>query len=108
MKVDVESVGSFQKRITMTVPPDQVRGELEKAYKKLARQVRLRGFRPGKAPRRVLEARFGPQVEADVANDLINASWRNAMDTHSIQPVSSPSLSDSGAGSSMPSRRHPW
>lgn len=97
MKVDVESVGSFQKRITMTVPPDQVRGELDKAYKKLARQVRLRGFRPGKAPRRVLEARFGPQIEADVANDLINASWRDAMSEHSIDPVSSPSLAESGA-----------
>ena len=97
MKVDVESVGSFQKRITMTVPADKVRGELDKAYKKLARQVRLRGFRPGKAPRRVLEARFGPQIEADVANDLINASWRTAMNEQDLQPVSAPSLSDSGS-----------
>lgn len=97
MKVDVESVGSFQKRITMTVPPDQVRGELDKAYKQLAGRVRLSGFRPGKAPRRVLEARFGAQIEADVANDLIQTGWRNAITQQSLQPVGSPNLAETGA-----------
>jgi trigger factor len=97
MKVDVESVGSFQKRITLTVPPERVSGELDKAYKQLARRVRLRGFRPGKAPRRVLEARFGAQVEADVAQELINVGWRHALDNNELQPVSQPNLSDSGS-----------
>ncbi len=97
MKVDVESVGSFQKRITLTVPPERVSGELDKAYKQLARRVRLRGFRPGKAPRRVLEARFGAQVEADVAQELIQVGWRHALDNGDLQPVSQPNLSDSGS-----------
>lgn len=97
MKVDVESVGSFQKRITLTVPPERVSGELDKAYKQLARRVRLHGFRPGKAPRRVLEARFGPQIEADVAQELIQAGWRHALDNNDLQPVSAPNLADSGA-----------
>ena len=97
MKVDVESVGSFQKRITLTVPPDRVRGELDKAYKQLSRKVRLRGFRPGKAPRRVLEARFGPQIEADVAQELIQVGWRHVLDGGDVQPVSQPNLADSGS-----------
>jgi len=96
MKVDVESVGSFQKRITLTVPPDRVKRELDKAYKQYSRSVRLRGFRPGKAPRKVLEARFGPKIEADIAQDLIQDGWRHVLDDGDLQPVSQPSLTESG------------
>ncbi len=97
MKVQVQSVNSFQKKLTVTIPPERVRNQLDTAYRRLAGQVRLHGFRPGKAPRRVLEAKFGEQIEADVASDLIQTGWRSAVAEHDISPVSQPNLSDSGA-----------
>ena len=79
--MDVETVSPIQKRLSFTVPANQVTSELDKAYRNLAKSVRLRGFRPGKAPRRVLEQRFGKSIEQEVAANLINRSFRdNAKD----------------------------
>ncbi|HHO50732.1 MAG TPA: trigger factor, partial [Deltaproteobacteria bacterium] len=96
MKVDVTSVGSFQRKLTVVVPATQVRQQLDRAYKTLARQVNMPGFRQGKAPRRVLEARYGERVEADVAQDLIQTSWIDIMNKEALQPVSQPSVAESG------------
>ncbi|MEZ4234890.1 MAG: trigger factor [Myxococcota bacterium] len=93
MKVDVETVG-FQKRLSIRVPPDKVRSQLDEAYRRLASQVRLAGFRPGRAPRKVLEAKFSDRVQADVANDLIRQGYLSAITEHEIKPVSEPNLTE--------------
>ena len=92
MKVDVSSVGSCQKKLQFTIPAADVRGELDTAFKQVGNKARLRGFRQGKAPRKVLEMRFGPQVRQDVASSLIQKSYTSAISDHSLQPVSRPSL----------------
>jgi trigger factor len=92
MKVDVVTVGSFQKKVNVTVPAEKVRSELDQAYRTLGQKVRLKGFRPGKAPKQLLEARYGDQVRSDVANSLIQGVWQDAMRDHDIQPVSRPNL----------------
>jgi trigger factor len=95
MKVDVSTDG-FKKQLSIVVPREQVNDRLNAEYKRLAGKVRLQGFRPGKAPRNVLEARFGPRVEADVKNELIQQGYRSAITEHGIQPVSEPSLATAG------------
>lgn len=95
MKVDVTTVGSFQKQLVFQVPPDQVANRIDQAYKRLGDRVRMPGFRPGKTPRKVLEARYAPQIEAEVANDLIQASFRDAIVSHNLVPVGQPSVADS-------------
>jgi trigger factor len=92
MKVDVTHEG-YQRKLAITVPATDVRDELDQAFRKLSRQVRLRGFRPGKAPRRVLEARFGTQVREDVAQSLIQASYSAAIAEQGLEPVGRPDLS---------------
>ena len=92
MKVDVSSVNSYQRKLQFTIPAADVRGELDTAFKRVGRKARLRGFRQGKAPRKVLEMRFGPQVRQDVANELIQRSYTSAITDHELQPVSRPSL----------------
>ncbi len=92
MKVDVSAVNSYQKKLQFTIPAADVRGELDTAFKRVGRKARLRGFRQGKAPRKVLEMRFGPQVRQDVANELIQRSYTSAITDHELQPVSRPSL----------------
>lgn len=56
----------------------------------------MRGFRPGKVPRKLLEQQYGPQVRSDVANSLIQKSYSDALATHSLEPVSQPRLERSG------------
>ncbi len=96
MKVDVETVGSYQKKLTVLVPPKEVRERLDRAYKTLSRQVRMPGFRAGKAPRKVLEARYGERVEADVAEELIQKSWSDILAKGELEPVGRPSVAESG------------
>jgi len=92
MKSEVIATGSYQRKIECSVPAATVKQEVETAYRMLKGRVRLHGFRPGKAPRRVLEARFGSQVHADVASTLIQRGYSQALEEHSIEPVSQPTV----------------
>ncbi len=94
MKVDVVSVGSYQKKLVFAVPGDQVTAELDKAFRNLSQQARLKGFRPGKVPRKVLEARFGDQIKQDVAGSLIQSGYESALTNHGIEPVGRPQVQD--------------
>ena len=94
--MDVIALGSFQKKLQFSIPADEVRSELDKAYRDLGRQVRLPGFRPGKAPRNVLEMRFGARVANDVAANFIQQAWSDALDKQAVQPVGRPEVDSQG------------
>ena len=93
MKVNVESVSPIEKKLSIEVEADRVAKEIERAYRGLARQVRIPGFRQGKAPRRVLETRYRDQVEQDVARQLIEDAYREAVEKEDLFPVSNPVVS---------------
>ncbi len=80
MAFQVEQISPIQRKLNFTVPANEVSSELDRAFRDMARKVRLRGFRPGKAPRSVLEARFGRSIKQEVAANLINNSFREAAD----------------------------
>ncbi|MBN2800805.1 MAG: trigger factor [Deltaproteobacteria bacterium] len=92
MKVEIVSVGSYEKKIQFSVSAEMVKQEIDTYYRDLAKKVRLQGFRPGKAPRKVLEMRYGKQVQTDVANDLIQKGYTQALDENAIAPVSRPKV----------------
>ena len=73
MNVEVKTVSNSQKQLVITVPGALVQTEMDRAFRSLARNVQIRGFRKGKVPQRILEARFGDRVRADVANNLIQS-----------------------------------
>ncbi|HWV38651.1 MAG TPA: trigger factor [Vulgatibacter sp.] len=93
MKVEVETVSPVEKKLSIEVEADRVATEFERAYRTLARQVRIPGFRQGKAPRRILESRYKDQVEQDVARHLMETSYREAVDAQDLFPVGSPVVS---------------
>lgn len=93
MKVNVETVSPVEKKLQIEVDADRVSQELERAYKGLSRSVRIPGFRQGKAPRRILEARYKDQIEQDVVQHLVEHTWREAVDEHDLFPVASPVVS---------------
>src|SRR5690606_34233386 len=93
MKVHVEAVSPVEKKLLIEVEADRVAQELERAYRGLARNVRIPGFRQGKVPRRILEARYRDQVEQDVVQHLVEHTWREAVEAHDLFPVAQPVVS---------------
>lgn len=94
MNIEVVSDSSYQRRVKVVVPAAQVVSAFDRAYDQLKRKAKVAGFRPGKAPRSVLEARFGPSVENDVANDLIQKAYTQALTENGLEPVGQPKVKD--------------
>lgn len=92
MNIEVIADGSYRRTLQIVVPASKVDSQLDQAFRQLKGQARMRGFRPGKAPRKVLEARFGPQIASDVAVDLIQEAYTTAIEQHELEPVSRPNV----------------
>jgi trigger factor len=93
MKIQVETLSPVERKVTIEVDPERVAQELERAYAGLSRRVKLRGFRPGKAPRKVLERQFRTEVESDVAERIVADSFAEAVRSESLPVVAPPSVS---------------
>lgn len=92
MKVDVVSVNDVEKRMTVCISLDLVDGEIEKAYKGLKKEVKIKGFRPGKTPLAILKKHFKAQVEEDVISKLVSDSYPKALEEAKQMPVSPPKI----------------
>ena len=68
MQVSVESLGNLERRMTLRVPTDSVESQIGGRLRELARTARIKGFRPGKVPAKVVEQRYGQQVRAEVVD----------------------------------------
>jgi len=93
MKIEVESVSPVERKVTIEVDPDRVAKELESAYIGLGRRVKLRGFRPGKAPRKVLERHFRSEIEGEVAEKIVQSTFAEAVRVEDIDIVAPPHVS---------------
>jgi trigger factor len=92
MQITIEDISPVEKRVEFEVPWRDVAPKLEKAYDQLRRDSRLKGFRPGKVPRSIIEKLYKPQVEDDVARELIEQSIGQAITENQIQPVAPPTV----------------
>jgi trigger factor len=87
MQITIEDISPVEKRVDFEVPWNDVAPKLEKAYNELRREVRLKGFRPGKVPRALIEKLYHQQVEHDVAKELVESTIGQAIADRQIQPV---------------------
>jgi trigger factor len=92
MQVTVEDVSSVKKTLHIEVPQDEVARELDSAYNTLKRTAKIKGFRPGKVPRSVLERMFGKDVRADVSSKLIQNSFLNALKETELNIIGQPQV----------------
>ena len=92
MKVNVEDVSSVKKTLHIEVPEKEVVQELDNAYLQLKKNAKVKGFRPGKAPRSVLERIYGKDVRADVLSRLIQSSFADAIKETELKIIGSPNL----------------
>ena len=92
MQVTVEDVSSVKKTLHIEVPQDEVARELDSAYNTLKRTAKIKGFRPGKVPRSVLERMFGKDVRADVSSKLIQNSFLDAIKETELKIIGQPQV----------------
>jgi trigger factor len=104
MKIQVEKLSPVEKKVTVEIEAAEVAKEIDRAYTALGRRVKLRGFRPGKAPRTVLERNFKEQVEADVVERLVQKSFEEATREQDLDAVAAPrvQVGEGGVGPDRP------
>lgn len=93
MKSTVEQLSPTRVRINVEVPFTELEPDFDRAFKALAQQVRLPGFRPGKAPRKLLEARVGRgAVLEQVVNDALPSRYSEAVTASDVKPLGQPEI----------------
>lgn len=92
MKVTVEDKSSVKKVLRIEIPAETVKSHLDEAYNNLKKTAKIKGFRPGKAPRSVLERMYKKDVNADVASRLIQESYVDALKETKLTPVAAPKV----------------
>lgn len=92
MKVTVEDLSTVKKTLHIEIPLEEVTRELDDAYKSLKKSAKIKGFRPGKAPRSVLERLFKKDVHADVTQKLIQGSFVEALQETDLNPIGTPQI----------------
>ena len=96
MQVTVEDVSSVKKILHIEIPEDKVARELDNAYKNLKKTAKIKGFRPGKAPRSVLERLYKKDVHIDVSSKLLQDSFVEAIKETDLNIVGNPKIDPPG------------
>jgi trigger factor len=97
MQVSVENVSKLERKLTVSVPADRLESKVSERLRELSRSVRLKGFRPGKVPAKVIEQRYGAQVRNEAIGDLIRDSFGEAVREQNLRPAVAPAIETSGA-----------
>src|ERR1700726_2583909 len=92
MQVSVESISKLERRMQVQVPAERVSKEIAERLKNLSRTARLNGFRPGKAPIKVIRQQFGMQVHREVIGELLQSSFTEAVTEKQLSPAGSPRI----------------
>jgi trigger factor len=96
MDFRVETIGPCRKKVTVTVPAERIREEYDKQYDEINKNLSLPGFRPGKAPRKILEARFAKKLVGEVKAKLVEAAFQEMVSEKKVQPIASPRVDVEG------------
>ncbi len=94
MKQSIEELSQVKRRLNVEIEAEEVTKKLDQAYKQVSKRVKIKGFRPGKAPRKILEQYYGREIMDDVKNDLIKESFSKAAEETKLFPLGSPSIED--------------
>ena len=97
MAVTVETLEKLERKITLTLPVGVVESEVQSRLKKLARTIKMDGFRPGKVPMNVVTQRYGYSVHYEVMNDKVGEAFFNAANEAKLRVAGQPRISESEA-----------
>jgi len=94
MKADLVDVNETRKNLKIEIPSDVVDAEIDRVARDYSKRARIPGFRPGKAPTRVIKQRFKDQILHDVAHDLVPRAVDEALRERGVEPVDTPDILD--------------
>ena len=100
-QVSVESVGNLERRMTLRLPADRLETQVGGRLREIARTVRIKGFRPGKVPAKVVEQRYGQQVRAEVLDGLLREGFDSAIRENSLRPAGNPQIKPADADAAI-------
>ncbi len=92
MQSTLETLGQLERRLNVAVPVVEIEGEVEKRLARLAKTVKLPGFRPGKVPLRMVAQQYGPQVRSDVISDKVQTSFNDAVREQNLRVAGYPRI----------------
>ncbi|MDP7715163.1 MAG: trigger factor, partial [Candidatus Marinimicrobia bacterium] len=94
MKVKLKEIDSYTQQVTVSVPWEDLESAFEAHIRRFSKKVRMPGFRKGKVPQKVVIQNFGPELEAEFAQDSIEIHYAEALQEHKIVPVNRAKIED--------------
>jgi trigger factor len=98
MQISVETTGALERRMEVSVPKEQIEQAVDERLKQVSRTAKLKGFRPGKVPIKVIRQQFGAQVRQEVLSDLMQSSFAQAVTEQKLNPAAGPRIEPITAG----------
>ena len=94
MNVTITDAGPCRKVLKIEIPKETIEGELEKKTVEACDTIELPGFRKGRAPRKLVEKRFGTQIKDDVKQSVVSECYQKALEEHKLNPVGNPQFGE--------------
>lgn len=94
MQVQVAETGPCSRTLTITVPPTLVNEHLDEMFESARKQIQIKGFRPGKVPRDLIQKRFGPSILAEAKEQMLNRFFGEACRSKELTPVGRIAIDD--------------
>ena len=101
MQTSLETLGELERRLTMSVPVAEIESEIQQRLARLAKNVKVPGFRPGKVPLKMVAQQYGPQVRSDVISDAVKSSFADAIRAQNLRVAGNPRI-EPGTGAGAP------
>src|SRR3981081_3557382 len=98
MAANVETLGTLERRVVMTVPVKEIDRQVGERLKKLARDVRMPGFRPGKVPLKLVAQTYGPQVHSEVLGDAVQKTFTEVVKEAKLKVAGYPKIEKKDGG----------
>lgn len=92
MKVDIEQPADWARKLKITVPAERVQKERRRIASQFATRVRMPGFRKGKVPASVVEKQYGPSIDSETVERVINSAYQEALREQNLAPISQASV----------------
>ncbi|MBT8095322.1 MAG: trigger factor [Gammaproteobacteria bacterium] len=96
MNVTVESTGALERRMRVEVPIESIENEVKTRLQSVGRTARIKGFRPGKVPARVVRQKYGKQVRQEVLGEIMQKSYTDAVIQENLKPAGGPKIESEG------------
>ena len=96
MQVSIENVGTLGRKLTIRLPAERLESTIRTRIQEMGRNARIKGFRPGKVPRKIIEQRFGGQIRNEALSEMIGSSFQEAVSQEKLRPAVQPSIATTG------------